>query len=269
MNKNEDSWTQLIAFTYAFEAHVVKGRLESDGIDVIIKDELTIQVNPFYSNTIGGVKLLVKESDYQKAYALLVETGYLKDDHGTSSSFINGFDRLSSRIPLLRKFRLELRLLLSVIVGLILIIVPVALILMPSTTDKLVENSWKIEKIYYKGQELPLRSLGLVSNDTLFNSVPLVGFMKNGDVIFPGSDSFFIWCKWQLKNDSIIITKGINKDDPEIKEREKQNGVRERLARLESMYLGKYSLEMNLNSFVMKSENVTIIGRLIGNNSNQ
>ncbi len=69
-----NNWTVLSTFTYPHEAHIIGGRLESEGIDVQIKDELTAQIYNFYSNAIGGVKLLVRDSDYQKAHQICSST---------------------------------------------------------------------------------------------------------------------------------------------------------------------------------------------------
>ncbi len=69
----------LMTFTFPTEAHVVKGFLESNGVETFLKDEMTVQVNNFYSNAIGGVKLQVNETDYDNGIQLLHEGGYLKD----------------------------------------------------------------------------------------------------------------------------------------------------------------------------------------------
>ena len=69
----------LQTFVYPHEAHVVKTYLESEGINSEIRDELTVQVNGFYSNAIGGVKLLVKEEDYSRGIEVLKKGGYIKE----------------------------------------------------------------------------------------------------------------------------------------------------------------------------------------------
>ncbi len=74
-----DNWTTLISFTYPPEANIAKGYLESNGIHTLIQDENTIQVLNFYSNAIGGVKLLVPASDYEEGIELLKKAGYLSD----------------------------------------------------------------------------------------------------------------------------------------------------------------------------------------------
>jgi hypothetical protein len=76
-----ENWQIAITCTFPHEAHMVKGYLESYGIESILKDELTIQLNTAYSNAIGGVKLLVRESDYEKTIKLLKTGGYLTDEN--------------------------------------------------------------------------------------------------------------------------------------------------------------------------------------------
>jgi hypothetical protein len=70
----------IFTFEFAHEAPIVKGKLESEGILCFLKDELTAQVVPFYSNAIGGVKLQVIESDAPQAIEVLKESGYIKDE---------------------------------------------------------------------------------------------------------------------------------------------------------------------------------------------
>lgn len=74
-----NDWIVIITFIYPHEAHLAKGVLEAEGFEVQIKDELTAQVNNFYSTAIGGVKLLVQETDAERAHAALKEAGYIKE----------------------------------------------------------------------------------------------------------------------------------------------------------------------------------------------
>ena len=62
---------------YPQDAYLAKALLEAEGIEVFLQDELTTQVFNFYSNALGGVKMLVPSSDADKAIALLKEGGYL------------------------------------------------------------------------------------------------------------------------------------------------------------------------------------------------
>lgn len=66
----------VATFSSAFNAHVYEGRLRAEGIEAYIKDEHTIQVNPFYSQALGGIKLQVKDTDIEEAKRILAESGY-------------------------------------------------------------------------------------------------------------------------------------------------------------------------------------------------
>ena len=69
-----EKFVTVMTFTFAHEAGIIQGRLEAEGITCFVKDELTAQVLPFYSNAIGGVKLQVLESDVEQAIEILKET---------------------------------------------------------------------------------------------------------------------------------------------------------------------------------------------------
>lgn len=118
----------LITFTYPQEAYIVRGRLESEGIEVMLKDELTTQVYNFYSNAIGGVKLFVSDADYEASYKILVETGYIKEEKTNPNKLLMRFDSISSKIPLVGKLKLEIRLFIAVTLLSIMIVVPIALL---------------------------------------------------------------------------------------------------------------------------------------------
>jgi len=53
------------------EAHLMKTRLESEDIECFLQDENMVAANWLYSNAIGGVKLLVREEDAERAAKIL------------------------------------------------------------------------------------------------------------------------------------------------------------------------------------------------------
>ena len=60
-------------YQYSSEALIFKGKLESEGIEVYIRDNNIVDSNPLYSNAVGGIKLFVKEEDLEKAQLILSE----------------------------------------------------------------------------------------------------------------------------------------------------------------------------------------------------
>ena len=80
-----NNWITIMSFTYTHEAHMVKAFLESNGIETNLKDEMTAQSQEL-SNAIGGVKIIVKESDYEQGIQLLKNGGYLTGDNSPSEN---------------------------------------------------------------------------------------------------------------------------------------------------------------------------------------
>ncbi|MBE9491207.1 MAG: DUF2007 domain-containing protein, partial [Bacteroidetes bacterium] len=72
-------------FQYSSEAHIVKGRLESEGIKAFLFDDITIDTDPLISNAIGGVKLKVLSSQENKAIQIINSIKkYSINDNGKS-----------------------------------------------------------------------------------------------------------------------------------------------------------------------------------------
>lgn len=79
----EPEFYTLAAFEYVADVQILKGRLESDGIPVFLRDEHTLNSDPMISNAIGGVKLQVYYSDRERATEIYNETrAYATDDRG-------------------------------------------------------------------------------------------------------------------------------------------------------------------------------------------
>lgn len=60
----------LQSFTNYMDAHILKGRMEQEGIRCWLKDENTVTIDPILTNAVGGIKLMVPSHDYKRAYAL-------------------------------------------------------------------------------------------------------------------------------------------------------------------------------------------------------
>ena len=73
-----DNWVTIYTADLPQNAHMVKAYLESFELYVVIRDELTAQVDNFHSNAIGGVKLMVHKNNQQQALELLQQGGYIE-----------------------------------------------------------------------------------------------------------------------------------------------------------------------------------------------
>ena len=67
----KETFETVAVFTYSSEAQIFKGRLESEGIEVFMADQHTINTDPLVSNAIGGVKLKVRSDDFERAKNIL------------------------------------------------------------------------------------------------------------------------------------------------------------------------------------------------------
>ncbi|MDI1254969.1 MAG: DUF2007 domain-containing protein [Flavobacterium sp.] len=77
------TFKKIGSFQYSSEAVIVKGKLESSGIEVFMRDQYTIDTDPILSNALGGVKLFVKKDDFDKALEILSEISKnALDDNG-------------------------------------------------------------------------------------------------------------------------------------------------------------------------------------------
>ncbi len=77
------TFVTIAKFQYSAEAEIIKGRLESDGIRVFLKDNITIDTDPLVSNAVGGIKLKVLAKDEEKAKNILRSIGsYSVNDNG-------------------------------------------------------------------------------------------------------------------------------------------------------------------------------------------
>lgn len=80
-----DTFKTISIYQYSSEAQIVKGRLEADGIQVFLMDDITIDTDPLVSNAIGGVKMKVYSNQYHEAKTILNSIShYSLDNEGNS-----------------------------------------------------------------------------------------------------------------------------------------------------------------------------------------
>lgn len=94
-----DHFVTIQTFSYPHEVAIIQAHLEAEGIECFIKDGLTLQVQPFYSNAIGGVKLQVKESDVERALDIMKASGYLSQDSAESKEAYTVVETTGSEDP--------------------------------------------------------------------------------------------------------------------------------------------------------------------------
>jgi hypothetical protein len=65
------AWVTVLTVSYPQQLWVIRTKLESEGVQCFVKNELTVQAYNFYSNAIGGVKLQVFQEDVERAREIL------------------------------------------------------------------------------------------------------------------------------------------------------------------------------------------------------
>ena len=133
-NASKNLFVLLRTFVLPHELAIVRGHLESEDIPCLVKDALTTQTNPMLSNAIGGVKLLVRQSDFEKATQLLKEWGYYQAAIIESPPpFFLYLDNATAGMPIIGKLSPEIRLL--IIVAGICSLVAACYLLFPPAAD--------------------------------------------------------------------------------------------------------------------------------------
>jgi hypothetical protein len=118
----------LIVVQYFYDLpafSLAKIQLETEGINVIARDELSLQVYAAEARAMGGAKLLVDKKDYARASNILIEGGFINPNADTQDFWIVDFiDALARPIPGVNQLSKEFRL---VIVSFLLISIPFGL----------------------------------------------------------------------------------------------------------------------------------------------
>ena len=226
----------ILSIPFPRQIHVVKARLESEGIECFTKNELTIQTDPLLSNALGGIQLQVKEEDVEAAVKILEEEGYLSKEEAEVNPY-SGLEAFADKIPFFKRVRFEVR--LGVLITLIITVISLLayFIFRPSTIERLTANSWCIDHINFKGKDYRNRTTGM--------HVSIGGgcdenfyFNKNSDDIYlPGFNTPIIFAKWKYVDDSITFSHADT---------------------FQFVYNGRYSVEFSGKNLVLKSKTTTI-----------
>ena len=61
----------LCSFDNYIPAHIALGKLQDEYINCYLQDENSVTIDPFLSNAIGGIKLMVAEAQIERAKEIL------------------------------------------------------------------------------------------------------------------------------------------------------------------------------------------------------
>jgi len=75
----------LTSFLDATEAHMARSALEEAGIACMLADENISTIQPSYANMVGGIKLMISESDLEAAQEVLARLFPERDQPATDT----------------------------------------------------------------------------------------------------------------------------------------------------------------------------------------
>lgn len=80
MREVGDDWVELRSCVWLHEAHLLQSVLAAAGIETQVPDEQTLGVQPFLSPMLGGVRVLVRETDLERAREVLQNAALPPDE---------------------------------------------------------------------------------------------------------------------------------------------------------------------------------------------
>jgi hypothetical protein len=200
---NEDhephEWVVVGTFPQSVDLVYIEAALEDAGIRYFKKDELTIQVVPYLSQALGGVRVLVHTSDRDAALAIFKESGIELEDDPIGSPLLIRFEALTENLPLLGRLSLGWRFVAVVLA----VLVPISILLhwrsLPNTAELLSEGMWCVTWMEVDGEPVVPNSTGALR--IVFSGCgETVSFTKNGGLGLPGLSTPPPQAMWTLES---------------------------------------------------------------------
>jgi hypothetical protein len=189
------------------EIAILRNRMESIGIDVVVLGEDFV---PYYKGS-SKIRFQIKKSDFEKAKPILIELGYYNKNDFKTSPFIQKFNRFTDSIPFLKKLSVEKRLFIVFVFLASMFSVIIYFYTQPTLEERLEKNSWCVEKLTYLGQDVQVKSLGMILI-TQDGCKERINFYKQGKIDLPGINSYASQGAWNVNDDKITIS-GVDKND--------------------------------------------------------
>ncbi len=70
-NRNDNEIVLCREFSSDAEAHIAQAALEENGIEVILDNEIFSRIYPIGFNSLGGIRLMVRNRDLNKASEII------------------------------------------------------------------------------------------------------------------------------------------------------------------------------------------------------
>lgn len=200
------SFVSIISAYSASELYMLRSRLDFEGIECYIKDELTNQVNPLYSVATGGVELMVRKEHYTSALRVLLECGYeIPKDNSRIELFFAKFHAKTTNIPLIGKLSVHTRFLAMTVSLIVLSLACIYYMLKPDLYETLIEKRWAVRLIDHNGQIYKPKTHGTFIQ-TAGESIETIDFWPNTRVYLSGINTPAEFGIWFLSGDHMTIS---------------------------------------------------------------
>lgn len=220
-------------FVYPHEAAITTHLLESEGIEYFITDDVSIQINPLWSNGLGGVKLQVWEKDVKRTLLLLKVNIDDVDINEPSPPILNPSTKKKHNSNwALYKWVIIILTAIFAVAYLIFIIIT------PSLEETLIENDWCVNHVIIDTFNIiPYTQERRIELDLPGECIEDIDFHSTGRFTFPGFSSPEFYGDWSLSNNRLTLV-----------------ADKKRFRRIN----GTYNCILNGNSLILQSDSVVI-----------
>ena len=236
-----DKWITVLTSSSPQRLWTIRGRLESEGIECFIKDELNVRSSHLYSKELGRVKLRVLQEDGERVLAILKELGYLEHEPARPD-LLSVINKKTTNFFLLNKLAVTKRIIVLVFLGSLILGTILYFIFSPDTCEALTSTSWCVSKIYFNSKLIRPKTQNAfyviirADNGKTLNCEEL-DMRKDKDVVLPGINSSSIWGKWVFNDDKTVTIRADS---------------------LGSIYNGVYNVDVSYMDLTLKSKTTVI-----------
>lgn len=168
------------------DALVVKAQLELQEIDVLLLDEHSTMYAPNFANGSGGVRIQVKENQVDAALDFLIAAGHISRQSKERFNIVAWLSSVTSKIPLVKTWRIEVRLLFIAMLVFLPIVIGLAISGYkpePSLSEK-INGTWCVDSVTFKGRWIPVTPRE--GKFSMNGCSEYISFKNNGVSVVPG-----------------------------------------------------------------------------------
>ena len=192
-------WVTVATFGHEMDTVVVGGRLREEGIAFRLLDASIVQVAPYLSSAVGGVRLQVSLRDLDRAEEVLRDCGVELESAQDGNPLLKWFDKRTKNLPLFGGIEQGRRLLLASSL-LLVTLGGVGYLWSGLEKDDMREQlsgrEWCVRSMVLEGKELQPLSIQKVLHIEYVGCEEIVVFTWTGHVKLPGLNTAPVHARW-------------------------------------------------------------------------